>query len=84
MPTKSSRGPVAGKLRGGGMFPGLMVRPAQVGWPLKTRRRFAVGNFGRRFQPAKVYWRIGSLEVRLARKKSEIRRAQRLRYNVFY
>lgn len=28
--------------------------------------------------------RIGSLEVRLARKKSEIKRAQRLRYRVFY
>ena len=28
--------------------------------------------------------RIGSLEVRLARKNSEIRRAQRLRYKVFY
>lgn len=28
--------------------------------------------------------RIGNLEVRLARKKSEIRRAQRLRYKVFY
>lgn len=28
--------------------------------------------------------RIGSLEVRLATKKSEIRRAQRLRYKVFY
>jgi putative hemolysin len=84
MPTKSGRGPVAGKLRGGGMFPGLMVRPAQVGWPLKTRRRFTVGNFGRRFQPPKVYGRIGSLEVRLARKKGEIRHAQRLRYKVFY
>ena len=40
--------------------------------------------FSRRFQPPKIYGRIGSLEVRLARKKSEIRRAQRLRYKVFY
>ena len=38
----------------------------------------------RRFQPAKIYARLGSLEVRLARKRSEIRRAQRLRYKVFY
>ena len=38
----------------------------------------------RRFQPPKIYGRLGSLEVRLARKKSEIRRAQRLRYKVFY
>ncbi len=36
------------------------------------------------WQPHKVYGRIGSLEVRLARKKSEIRQAQRLRYKVFY
>jgi putative hemolysin len=65
------------------MFPGLMLRPSQGGLPFKSRRRFAVGPF-RRFQPPKIYGRIGSLEVRLARKKSEIRRAQRLRYKVFY
>ncbi|HSD91860.1 MAG TPA: GNAT family N-acyltransferase [Methyloceanibacter sp.] len=65
------------------MFPGLSFRPGQGGLPLKGRRRFAVGPFGR-FQPPKIYGRIGSLEVRLARKKSEIRRAQRLRYKVFY
>jgi L-ornithine Nalpha-acyltransferase len=47
------------------------------------RRRFSVGAFGR-FQPPKIYGRLGSLEVHLARKKSEIRRAQRLRYKVFY
>lgn len=47
------------------------------------RRRFGVSAFGR-FQPPKIYGRIGSLEVRLARKMSEIRRAQRLRYKVFY
>ncbi len=35
-------------------------------------------------QPPKVYGRIGSLEVRLARKRGEIRQAQRLRYKVFY
>jgi len=67
------------------MFPGLMFKPGQgVGLPFMGRRRFAVGAFGKRFQPPKVYGRIGSLEVRLARKKSEIRRAQRLRYKVFY
>jgi L-ornithine Nalpha-acyltransferase len=66
------------------MFPGLMFKPVQAGLPPKGRRRFAVGRFSRRFQPAKVYGRIGALEVRLARKKSEVRRAQRLRYKVFY
>ena len=67
------------------MFPGLMFKPGQGGaLPLIGRRRFAVGTFGKRFQPPKIYGRFGSLEVRLARKNSEIRRAQRLRYKVFY
>jgi putative hemolysin len=62
-----------------------MLRPGQAGGlPFMGRRRLAVGAFSRRFQPPKIYGRIGSLEVRLARKKSEIRRAQRLRYKVFY
>ena len=62
-----------------------MFKPGQGGGlPFMGRRRFPVGAFGRRFQPAKIYGRCGSLEVRLARKKSEIRRAQRLRYKVFY
>ncbi len=34
--------------------------------------------------PPKVYGQIGSLEVRLARSRGDIRRAQRLRYRVFY
>jgi L-ornithine Nalpha-acyltransferase len=66
------------------MFPGLMFKPSQGGLPFMGRRRLAVGALSRRFQPPKIYGRIGSLEVRLARKKSEIRRAQRLRYQVFY
>jgi putative hemolysin len=33
---------------------------------------------------AKVYGRMGGLEVRLARSKGDMRRAQRLRYHVFY
>jgi putative hemolysin len=47
------------------------------------RGRFNVAAF-RSFQPPKIYGKLGPLEVRLARKKSEIRRAQRLRYKVFY
>ena len=67
------------------MFPGLLFKPGQAGGlPFMGRRRFTVGGFGRRFQPPKIYGQYGSLEVRLARKKSEIRRAQRLRYKVFY
>ncbi len=34
--------------------------------------------------PEKVYGSIGSLEVRLARSRGDVRRAQRLRYDVFY
>ena len=58
------------------MFPGLMFKPSPTARPARS--------CGKRFQPPKIYGRLGSLEVRLARKKSEIRRAQRLRYKVFY
>ena len=62
-----------------------MFKPGQgSGLPFIGRRRFAVGGFGKRFQPAKTYGSIGDLEVRLARSPRDIRRAQRLRYKVFY
>jgi putative hemolysin len=35
-------------------------------------------------KPEKIYGKVGSLEVRLARKRREIKLAQRLRYQVFY
>ena len=35
-------------------------------------------------QPHKVYGRIGNLEVRKARSRGDIKRAQKLRYSVFY
>jgi L-ornithine Nalpha-acyltransferase len=67
------------------MFPGLNFRPNQIsGVPFVGRRRAPLPGFRGRFQPPQVYGRIGPLEVRLARKKSELRRAQRLRYKVFY
>ena len=37
-----------------------------------------------RGRPADIYGRIGDLEVRLAGTRADIRRAQRLRYEVFY
>lgn len=40
--------------------------------------------FAVRKPPAKVYGRIGNLEVRLAAGRKDIQRAQRLRYQVFY
>jgi L-ornithine Nalpha-acyltransferase len=86
MPIKSTSGRFAGRFRGGPIFPNLMFRPNQGGmFPYMGRRRFNVGGvLARRFQPAKIYGRLGWLEVRLARKRGEIRRAQRLRYKVFY
>lgn len=69
------------------MFPGLNFRPSQYNglpFPFIGRRRVPSAAFGGRFQPPEVYGRLGQLEVRLARKKSELRRAQRLRYKVFY
>ncbi len=67
------------------MFPGLTFKPGQgAGLPFMGRRKFPAAGLRGRFQPPKIYGRIGQLEVQLARKKSEIRRAQRLRYKVFY
>ena len=93
MALKLTPGRIAERFRGSPMFPALMfpvfptlmLRPNPGGgllpftgrWRPKPRRLGA-------WQPPKIYGRIGSLEVRLARKKSEIRRAQRLRYKVFY
>jgi putative hemolysin len=46
---------------------------------LTPRRSFS----GQRQRP-KIYGRIGNMEVRLARTRSDLKRAQRLRYHVFY
>jgi len=92
MAMKLTPGRIAERFRGNPMFPalmfpvfpGVMLRSNQGGllpfagrWRIKPRRLGA-------WHPPKIYGRIGSLEVRLARKKSEIRQAQRLRYKVFY
>lgn len=67
------------------MFPSLIFRPAQAAMlPFSGRKWIGSGALTRRFQPPRIYGRMGSLEVRLARKKKEIKRAQRLRYKVFY
>jgi L-ornithine Nalpha-acyltransferase len=47
----------------------------------KRRKRFPI--FPLR-KPVKTYGRIGNLEVRLARSKADIKKAQRLRFEVFY
>jgi len=67
------------------MFPGLNFRPSQYGGlPFMGRKRAHSAGLRKRFQRPKIYGRMGPLEVRLAHKKSDIRRAQRLRYKVFY
>lgn len=44
----------------------------------------APGTWRQRKQAAKIYGRVGDLEVRLAQGRKDIKRAQRLRYDVFY
>ncbi len=63
-------------------FRSLRARPLAL-LRLATKRRRAFPLFPLR-KPAKVYGRIGNLEVRLARSFSDIKKAQRLRFEVFY
>ena len=68
--------------RPSGGFKSLRSRPlAFLRLAAKRRRRFPL--FPLR-KPVKVYGRIGSLEVRLARSGADIKKAQRLRFEVFY
>ena len=64
------------------MFPAFLLKPVQGTFPFAPGGAWRARGFG--FQPHKVYGRIGNLEVRLARTKGDIKRAQRLRYKVFY
>jgi putative hemolysin len=93
MALKLTPGGIAARFRGSPMFPGLML-PMFPGLMLRSNHGGGLLPFTGRWrakprrlsgwQPEKIYGRIGSLEVRLARKKSELRQAQRLRYKVFY
>ena len=47
-------------------------------------KRFTPKTFMPRRPAPKIYGKLGNLEVRLARSRSDLRRAQRLRYKVFY
>jgi putative hemolysin len=62
----------------GGGIPGLTIPGLTI--PFPTLKAFE--RWGR--PPSRALGRIGSLEVRLADKPAEIKRAQRLRYRVFY
>lgn len=63
----------------------LRERPIARDRVLPTLRAYAGLRIAEaRSQPCDALARIGSLEVRLARSASEVRRAQRLRFQVFY
>ena len=65
-----------------GKLPSFRSRPLSfLRFAAKKRRRFPL--FPLR-KPVRVYGKIGSLEVRLARSVADIKRAQRLRFEVFY
>ncbi len=68
-----SRGPKARALPQGLLALGYAARQRVPQFAIATRRR-----------PERVYGRIGDLEVRLARTRADVKRAQRLRYDVFY
>lgn len=58
-------------------------RPGAISGFLPQRTKFSFGE-GANLGLPDVLGRVGSLEVRLARTVKEVRRAQRLRYKVFY
>ncbi|MDX2263960.1 MAG: GNAT family N-acyltransferase [Hyphomicrobiales bacterium] len=61
-----------------GLF-ALVPRP--IGKKPKRPGKLPIVPYGR---PQKIYGAIGGLEVRLARTRGDLRRAQKLRYQVFY
>ena len=65
-----------------GKLPSFRSRPLSfLRLAAQRRRRFPL--FPLR-KPAKIYGKIGNLEVRLARSVADIKKAQRLRFEVFY
>jgi putative hemolysin len=67
-----------GKRRSGLADSFALLPPGVLKGPLRHLK-----SFSRKIEP-KVYGRVGNLEVRLARTRSEIKLAQRLRYQVFF
>lgn len=60
------------------------IRGAQSNFLKFPPRRFMPRPPGFQWNQPKIYGSIGDLEVRLAKTRSDIRKAQRLRYQVFY
>jgi L-ornithine Nalpha-acyltransferase len=90
---------MAGRLKRSRRYGALVSSPGRVVAPLGLLARQALSQAMpdalaalasastqslRRYRPRKVYGQLGGLEVRLAETKADIRRAQRLRYRVFY
>jgi putative hemolysin len=63
---------------------GRAVPGSLLAFETPEARLHSGGLLSPRQPPAKVYGRIGDLEVRLAHGRKDILRAQRLRYSVFY
>jgi L-ornithine Nalpha-acyltransferase len=63
--------------------PGFGFKP-ENGPAVRFRPRRRKGAALGRFKPLKIYGQLGSLEVRLARTRGDVKKAQRLRYQVFY
>ena len=61
----------------------LLEKITDRGTPLSASGQRALP-FGSARRAPKIYGAIGNLEVRLANNRADIRRAQRLRYEVFY
>lgn len=62
--------------------PRNLLRQPAIAQPLRSY--LSAANAMRRRRPPRVYGRLGDLEVRLAETVKDVRRAQRLRYEVFY
>jgi putative hemolysin len=61
---------------------GLLAKRSRPERPGALRGKLSLGRS--QLPPPKVYGRIGDLEVRLAQSRADVKRAQRLRYDVFY
>ncbi|MFP3921143.1 MAG: GNAT family N-acetyltransferase [Dichotomicrobium sp.] len=64
--------------------PAMSVKPPATHAAAFHPSRGKARSFMMRRSPLKIYGQIGSLEVRLARSRGDVRRAQKLRYRVFY
>jgi L-ornithine Nalpha-acyltransferase len=60
------------------------VAQTAIAWLKPASQASQARATGRGFSDAPVYGRLGALELHLAQKKQDVKRAQKLRYRVFY